>query len=87
MGGQNCHVDIEFEDGIVWLARIRLDDPLLPPKPTRTYVFTSEVATLRLLETTAVPAPKVYAYAAESSVNTVGVSYMLMEKFPGTPLQ
>jgi hypothetical protein len=87
MGGQNCHVDIEFEDGTVWLARIRLDDPLLPPKPTRTYIFMSEIATLRFLEKTGVPAPKVYTYAAESSVNPVGASYMLMEKLPGVPLQ
>ena len=33
-GGQNCHVDIEFADGVTWLARIRLDDPLLPPLAT-----------------------------------------------------
>lgn len=71
IGGQNCHVDIEFEDGTVWLARIRLDDPLLPPKPTRTHIFTSEVPTLRFLEKTGVPAPKFYTYAAESGANLV----------------
>ncbi len=87
MGGQNCHVDVEFEDGTVWLARIRLDDPLLPPKPTQMHIFTSEVATLRFLEKTAVPAPKVYTYAAESGANLVGASYVLMEKLPGAPLR
>lgn len=87
MGGQNCHIDIEFEDGTVWLARICLDDPLLPPKLTRMHIFTSEVATLRFLEKTGVPAPKVYAYAAESGSNLVGASYMLMEKLPGAPLR
>ena len=87
MGGQNCHLDIEFEDGIVWLARIRVDDPLLPPKPIQNYIFMSEIATLRFLEKIGVPAPKVYAYAAESSANPVGVSYLLMEKLPGVPLQ
>jgi len=87
MGGQNCHVDVVFEDGTVWLARIRLDDPLLPPKPTQTYIFHSEVATLRFLEETAIPSPKVYAYEAESSINPVGASYMFMEKMPGVPLQ
>ena len=25
-GGQNCHVDVEFADGVTWLARIRLED-------------------------------------------------------------
>ncbi|KAL2019112.1 hypothetical protein VTK56DRAFT_10063 [Thermocarpiscus australiensis] len=30
-GGQNCHVDVEFADGITCIARIRLRDPLLPP--------------------------------------------------------
>ena len=87
MGGQNCHVDFEFEDGAVWLARIRLDDPLLPPKPTQTCVFWSEVATLKFLEEINVPTPKIYAYAADSSSNPVGTSYILMEKLPGAPLQ
>jgi hypothetical protein len=67
MGGQNCYVDIEFEDGAAWLARIRLGDPLLPPKPTQTCVFWSEVATLRFLEEINVPTSKVYADAADSS--------------------
>ena len=87
MGGQNCHVDIEFTDGTIWLARIHLDDPLLPPKPTQTYISRAEVATLRFLETTDIPAPKLYTYADESTVNPVGASYMLIEKLPGGPLQ
>lgn len=87
-GGQNCHIDIEFEDGIVWLARIRMmNDPLLPPQPTQMYIFASEVATLKFLEKTAIPAPKVYAYADESDANLVGASYMLIEKLSGSPLQ
>ncbi|EXJ78033.1 hypothetical protein A1O3_09193 [Capronia epimyces CBS 606.96] len=87
LGGQNCHLDIEFEDGTVWLARIRLDDPLLPPKPTQEYIFMSEMATLKFLEKTGVPAPKVYAYAADSIINPVRASYALMEKLPGVPLE
>lgn len=87
MGGQNCHVDIEFEDGTVWLARIRLNDPLLPPQPTQMHIFLSEVATLKFLEKTAVPAPKVHSYATESEANLVGVSYVLMEKLSGAPLR
>jgi aminoglycoside phosphotransferase len=87
MGGQNCHVDIAFEDGTVWLARIRLNDPLHPPQPTQMHIFTSEVATLRFLEQTAVPAPRVYTFAADSGANLVGASYVLMEKLPGAPLR
>ena len=87
MGGQNCHVDIEFQDGTIWLARIRLDDPLLPPKSTQTYVFMSEIATLKFLEKTGIAAPKVYTYAANSSANPVGASYIIMDKLPGVPLQ
>ncbi|KAJ8060931.1 hypothetical protein OCU04_010011 [Sclerotinia nivalis] len=30
-GGQNFHLGIEFDDGVRWIARIRLQDPLLPP--------------------------------------------------------
>ncbi len=85
-GGQNCNIDVQFQDGIVWLARIRLDDPLLPPKPTQAYIFLSEVFTLKHLENTGVPAPKVFHFVTESSDNQVGVPFLLMEKMKGAPL-
>lgn len=85
-GGQNCNIDVRFQDGVVWLARIRLDDPLLPPKITQEYIFLSEVSTLKFLETTDVPAPKVFFFATESSENPVGVPFLLMEKMRGAPL-
>lgn len=84
-GGQNCNIDVQFQDGTVWLARIRLDDPLLPPKPTQEYIFLSEVFTLKFLGTTGVPAPKVFYFATESSENPVGVPFLLMEKMKGSP--
>ena len=51
VGGQNCHLDVLFEYGIVGPARILLDDPLHLPKPTQSYIALSEVSTLRYLET------------------------------------
>lgn len=85
-GGQNCHLDVEFADGVTWIARIRLGDPLLPPAPVQEQVFLSEVATLQFLADTKVPAPRVYAYELESPANAVGTSYILMERLPGKPL-
>lgn len=86
MGGQNCHVDIEFEDGVTWIARIRLDDPLLPPQSVKSHIFLSEIATLQFLAKTSIPTPKVYCYELEGSKIIVGTSYVLMEKMPGKPL-
>ncbi|KAK7393858.1 hypothetical protein QQX98_013359, partial [Neonectria punicea] len=85
-GGQNCHVDVEFSDGVTWLARLRLEDPLLPPPAVQARIFSSEVPTLEFLAQTRVPAPRVYAYEVESVTNAVGTSYILMEKLPGRPL-
>lgn len=86
-GGQNCHVDIEFADGVTWIARIRLDDPLLLPAIVQAHIFLSEVATVEFLAGTGVPSLKAYAYGLGSSENnTVGTSYILMEKLPGKPL-
>ena len=87
-GGQNCHFDIEFPDGVTWIARIRLDDPMLPPPSiqARIFFFLSEVATLKFLASTKVPAPHVYGYALESPENPVGTSYVLVEKLAGKPL-
>lgn len=85
-GGQNCNLDVRFQDGTVWLARIRLDDPLLPPRSTQAYIFLSEVYTLKYLENAGIPAPKVFHFATESSENPVGVPFLLMEKIDGVPL-
>lgn len=46
----------------------------------------SEHATLKFLEPTKVPAPKVFAYALSSDPsNRVGVSYIMMQALPGRP--
>lgn len=85
-GGQNLHVDIVFEDGVTWIARLRLDDPLLSPPVTRDLIVQSEVATLTFLARTKVPAPAVYHYTLSSTLDNVGVPYMLIDKLMGTPL-
>ena len=85
-GGQNCNVDVEFQDGVVWLARIRLDDPSLAPKPTQAYIFLSEVFTLKYLGSIGIPVPEVFHYETESSENPVGVPFLLMEKLKGAAL-
>ncbi|KAK4175846.1 hypothetical protein QBC36DRAFT_353657 [Triangularia setosa] len=83
----NCHVDIEFQYSVVWLTRIRLDDPQLPPRPVQDYIFLSEVAKLQFLEDTKVLAPHIYAYALKSTPEyQVGTSFILMEKRAGKPL-
>ncbi|OAX80640.1 hypothetical protein ACJ72_05018 [Emergomyces africanus] len=83
------HVDINFKDGVVWDARIRLRNDAFPPLPVQKYVFLSEVFTLKFLEKTAVPAPGVYYYSwADSSESShVGVSFVLLEKMGGRKLQ
>ncbi|KAG5990376.1 hypothetical protein E4U52_004643 [Claviceps spartinae] len=88
MGGRNCHADITFEDGVVWIARFRLIDSRKPPE-ARKYVLQSEAATMQFLDRhTRVPSPRVFDWACESDpTNTIGVGYILMEKLNGTSLE
>ena len=86
MGGMNYHIELCFEDGVRWIARIRRTNTTSPPAALRDYMLTSEVATLQFLEGTGVPAPKVFDFALEGPDNSVGVGYILMEKLPGQPL-
>lgn len=83
MGGQNCHLDLVFEDGVTWLARIRLQDPHLPPAETQAYISGSEVATLHWLHAMNLPVPQLYHHDLKGSG---GVPYMLMEKLEGSAL-
>ena len=88
MGGMNYHVDITFNDGSVWIARIRRFNATSPPPQLRDHIIQSEVATLKFLEQTRVPTPRVYDFALEGSPgNDVGVGYILMEKLPGKSLR
>ncbi|KAI0526280.1 hypothetical protein F5B22DRAFT_655497 [Xylaria bambusicola] len=88
MGGQNCHAEVVFADGVVWLARFRLSSPVSPPLEVRDYVLRSEATTMEFLQRhTRIPSPRVFDWACESDpANTVGVGYILMEKLHGTPL-
>lgn len=86
MGGMNYHVEISFDDGISWLARIRRSNATSPPPELRNYILRSEVATLQFLSGTQVPVPKVFDFNP-CETNPVGVGYILMEKLPGSSLQ
>jgi hypothetical protein len=85
MGGQNCHLDVEFEDGTVWIARLRLEEPTVLPRETQEKILASEVATLRFLARTNIPVPKVFYHS--SGPSEIGTPFMLMEKMAGSPLQ
>ncbi|CAG8384327.1 unnamed protein product [Penicillium salamii] len=86
MGGRNYHIEISFEDGISWLARIRRFNATSPPPTLRDYILGSEVSTLQFLSKTKVPVPAVFDFNFDAS-NPVGVGYILMEKLPGKSLQ
>lgn len=88
MGGQNCHAEVVFADGVVWLARFRLSSPISLPLEARDYVLQSEAATMEFLQHhTRIPPSRVSDWTCESDpANTVGVGYILMEKLHGTPL-
>ncbi|KAL1305438.1 hypothetical protein AAFC00_002321 [Neodothiora populina] len=86
-GGMNVHLEIVFDDGVVWLARIRRHNATSPPPALRDHILRSEAATLHFLEGTRVPAPKVFRFAFEHETdNPVGVSYLIYEKLPENPL-
>lgn len=87
MGGMNYHVEVSFDDGIQWIARIRRFNATSPPPVLRDYIIQSEVATLKFLESTKVPSPRVFDFGLENATNPVGVGYILMEKLPGKSLR
>ncbi|KAL4758410.1 uncharacterized protein BDW70DRAFT_162657 [Aspergillus foveolatus] len=88
MGNQNCHAEINFNDGVEWMARFRLAWTSSPPQEVRDWVLQSEAATMIYLrEHTCIPTPMVYDWACESDpANQLGVGYILMEKLEGRPL-
>lgn len=86
MGCANYHGWLVFDNGEKWIVRIpRTGFSDVPPELVE-YLVASEYATLRFLEPTRVPAPKVFAYGlASDPSNRVGVSYIMMQALPGRP--
>lgn len=92
MGNANYHARIRFEDGSQsWLMRVpRVTSCTIGfPEELAAYLIRSEYATLKILETTAVPVPRVFAYGVrgKGTDHGVGVSFLLMEELPGKPWQ
>lgn len=86
MGCANYHAWLTFADGEKWLARIPRNNFSDFPDTLIEYLVESEYATLKFLEGTSVPAPRVYGYAlASNERNAVGVNYLLLEVLPGSP--
>ncbi|KAE8343551.1 hypothetical protein BDV24DRAFT_149485 [Aspergillus arachidicola] len=86
MGGMNYQIEILFDDGVRWLARIRRFNATSPPPDLRDYIMRSEVATLQFLSKTKVSAPKIFDYGLHGQT-PIGVGYILMGKLPGKSLR
>ncbi|PNP46605.1 hypothetical protein THARTR1_10722 [Trichoderma harzianum] len=90
MGGANYHARIRFQDSSPsWLLRVPRVTGFAAglPIPLAEYLIASEYATLKFLETTAVPAPRAFSYGvcSNGTDHGVGVAFLLMEELPGRP--
>ncbi|KAH0285507.1 hypothetical protein M436DRAFT_75980 [Aureobasidium namibiae CBS 147.97] len=79
MGNAIYHAWLTFDDGDRWLLRTPITKLCDIPDNMTEYFIASEYATLKFLEPTNVPAPKVFGYGlASDKDNVIGVSYLLM---------
>lgn len=87
MGCDNYHIHILFpSSGERWVVRVPNTGHSSFPGIDVEYLYASEFATLRFLESTKVPAPKVFGYDVKSNpLNDVGVTYLMMEFLEGKP--
>ncbi|KAI0388787.1 hypothetical protein F5Y17DRAFT_463370 [Xylariaceae sp. FL0594] len=87
MGGMHLHLQLVFEDGTVWLARILRETYTSFDDGLSNQILLSECATLRWLEGKLdLPTPRLYGYGLRGDpANAVGVAYMLIDRLPGRP--
>ena len=86
MGAINLHLELVFDDGLSWMARLKRRNTSTLPAAVQPYLIRSEVATYSFLrKETKVPVPEVFAYALDSD-NPVGTGYILMETIKGKNL-
>ncbi|KAJ2974940.1 hypothetical protein NUW58_g8497 [Xylaria curta] len=89
-GCANYHARILFGDGSPsWLMRVpRVSGFAVGfPVSLAEYLIRSEYATLKFLETTAVPAPRAFSFGipSQGTDHGIGVCFLLMEELPGKP--
>ncbi|KAG2058291.1 hypothetical protein BDR06DRAFT_950747 [Suillus hirtellus] len=87
MGGMNVHLDILFDDKVIWLARIQRTTAVTPPPAVQNHILLSEFATLVYLNRIGVPTPVVHGYGITADPNGVDVNYILMDKLQASPLK
>ncbi|EPE35572.1 Protein kinase-like (PK-like) [Glarea lozoyensis ATCC 20868] len=90
MGSANYHARICFHDGSPsWLLRVPRVASFAVGLPSLLveYLVLSEYATLKFLETTAVPAPRAFSYGicGTETDHGIGVSFIIMEELQGKP--
>jgi hypothetical protein len=85
--GYNVLFEIVFTDGITWLARFPLPNNCSSLDASDHLMHCYATALKYMKFHTSIPIPNVFACRSGSSKeNGVGVSYMLMERMPGHPL-
>ncbi|KAG1848298.1 hypothetical protein DFJ58DRAFT_705076 [Suillus subalutaceus] len=87
MGGMNVHLDIVFDDSVVWLARIQRTTAVTPPPAVQNHILLSEFATLEYLNRIGVPTPTIHRYGLAADSNGIDVNYILMDKLQASPLE
>jgi hypothetical protein len=84
-GGRNVIYEVEFDDNVIWIARVRVCESAC--QTSCDVSLESEVTTLRYVKahTTCVPVPAVYGFDPQYD-NPVGSPYMFMEAMKGHQL-
>lgn len=89
MGCANYHARICFDGAPSWLMRVPRVSGFAAGLPVALaeYLIRSEYATLKFLETTAVPAPRAFSFGIPSRGTDcgVGVCFLFMEELSGQP--
>lgn len=95
-GGQHVVIRLLFEDGVVWLARIRFPRCVIEGHrcvggfnsfKNASLSMECEIATMRLVkENTSLPVPTVYTYDLSGN-NCLGAPYMMIERMPGESIE
>jgi aminoglycoside phosphotransferase (APT) family kinase protein len=84
----NVHFHVRFENESSWILRLPRVNYSIPPDDFMNHLILSEVATLKFLESTKVPSPRVFDHGLRNSpVNPLRIAYILMEEIPGKPFE
>jgi aminoglycoside phosphotransferase (APT) family kinase protein len=82
-GTANAVFQIDFDDGIAWICRVRKVDPDEHPHYAKMITESTVATMVYVKQNTTIPVPNIHSYESDPKASKIGSSFILMDAVSG----